>query len=384
MNSRPDFIVIGAGIAGASTAFELAAHGDVVVLERESLPGYHTTGRSAAFVVENYGPPTVRALTRASRDFFVNPPDGFSEHPLVHPNPMLWIGRPDQEASIEAELVASVEAGTPLDELSVAEARELCPLLRPDYFNRALCERDALHIDVALLLESFLRGLRSRGGEIATRCDALGLRREAGLWRVETGQGLFEAPVVVNAAGAWADRVAECAGVPRLGLQPKRRTAITFDPPAGVDIRDWPCVVDPEEEFYFKPEGGQLLASPCDETPMDPCDVVPEEYEIALAADRVQQATTLEIRHIRRSWAGLRNFVADRAPVIGVDPVHEGFYWFAGQGGFGIMTAPAAAQTAADLVVQGTIPAAVASSGVTARDFSRVRLASDPAWAASA
>lgn len=384
MNARPDFIVIGAGIAGASAAFELAAHGDVIVLERESLPGYHTTGRSAAFVVENYGPPTVRALTRAGRDFFVNPPDGFTEHPLVHPNPMLWVGRPEQDSSIEAELAASREAGTPLDELSVAEARELCPVLRPDYFNRALCERDALHIDVAGLLESYLRGLRHRGGEVATRCDVVDLRYESDRWRVETGQGVFEAPVVINAAGAWVDWVAERARVPVLGLQPKRRTAITFDPPAGADIRDWPCVVDPEEEFYFKPEGGQLLASPCDETPMDPSDVVPEDYEIALVADRVQKATTLEIRHIRRSWAGLRNFVADRAPVIGEDPGHPGFYWLAGQGGFGIMTAPAAARTAAHLVVHGSIPAEVGSHGVTARDFSRVRLAAVESLAASA
>ena len=384
MNARPDFIVIGAGIAGASAAFELAAHGDVIVLERESLAGYHTTGRSAAFVVENYGPPTVRALTRAGRDFFVNPPDGFTEHPLVHPNPMLWVGRPEQDSFIEAELAASREAGTPLDELSVAEARELCPVLRPDYFNRALCERDALHIDVAGLLESYLRGLRDRGGEVATRCDVVDLRYESDRWRVETGRGVFEAPVVINAAGAWVDRVAERARVPVLGLQPKRRTAITFDPPAGADIRDWPCVVDPEEEFYFKPEGGQLLASPCDETPMDPSDVVPEDYEIALVADRVQKATTLEIRHIRRSWAGLRNFVADRAPVIGEDPGHPGFYWLAGQGGFGIMTAPAAARTAAHLVVHGSIPAEVGSHGVTARDFSRVRLAAVESLAASA
>ncbi len=384
MNAQPDFIVIGAGIAGASAAFELAAHGDVVVLEQESLAGYHTTGRSAAFVVENYGPPTVRALTRTGRDFFLDPPDGFSEHPLVHPNPMLWVGRPEQDASIEAELVASREAGTPLEELSVAEARELCPVLRPDYFNRALCERDALHIDVAGLLNSYLRGLRFRGGEVATENEVLSLRYGAGRWRVETSQGRIEAPVVINAAGAWADRVAQCARVPGLGLQPKRRTAITFDPPDGADIRDWPCVVDPEEEFYFKPEGGQLLASPCDETPMDPSDVVPEDYEIALVADRVQKATTLDIRHIRRSWAGLRNFVADRAPVIGEDPGHRGFYWLAGQGGFGIMTAPAAARTVAALVVDGAIPADVGAQGVTAGDFSRVRLGGADPLAASA
>lgn len=375
MDLRPDFIVIGAGIAGASAAFELAGQGRVVLLERESLPGYHTTGRSAAFVVENYGPPTVRALTRAGRNFFLNPPGDFSEHALVHPNPMLWIGRPEQEVAVEAELAASVEAGTPLEELSIDEARELCPWLRRDYFNRALCERDALHIDVAGLLESYLRGLRVRGGEVVTQCEVLGLRHAGSLWRVETNREIFEAPVVINAAGAWADRVAQCAGVPLLGLQPKRRTVITFDPPKGVDIRDWPCVIDPEGEFYFKPEGGQLLASPCDETPMDPCDVVPEDYEIALVADRIQNATELEIRYIRRSWAGLRSFVADRAPVIGLDPRHEGFYWLAGQGGFGIMTAPAAARTAAHLVVHGTIPADVAGFGVSAPDFSRLRLA---------
>jgi len=384
MNPRPDFIVIGAGIAGASAAFELAAHGSVVVLEREALPGHHTTGRSAAFVVENYGPPTVRALTRAGREFFVNPPAGFAEHPLVHPNPMLWVGRPEQEASIQAELAASREAGSPLEELSTEEALELCPVLRPEYFSRAICERGALHIDVAGLLDAFLRGLRERGGELVTRTDVVGLQRDRGTWRVETGEAVLEAPVVVDAAGAWADRVAALAEISPLGLQPKRRTAILFDPPPGARVRNWPCVVDPDEDFYFKPEGGQLLASPCDETPMDPCDAMPGDYEIALAADRVQRATTLEIRHIRRSWAGLRNFVADRAPVIGFDPQHEGFCWLAGQGGFGIMTAPAAARTAAHLIVHGDIPVDVGSYGVGASDFSRSRLDSNPTMAASA
>jgi len=374
MGERPDFVVIGAGIAGASAAYELAPHGRVVLLERESLPGHHTTGRSAAFWVENYGAPTIRALTRGSRDLLVDPPEGFSDHPLTTSNPMLWIGRTDQDASIEGELAKAKQASSALEELTVAQARQLCPVLREDYVARAVCEFGALHIDVAGLLEAFLRGFRRRGGEIVTGAEVLGIgRREQG-WRVETPSEVYECAFVINAAGAWADVVADRAGVGRIGLQPKRRTAITFDPPSGANVLAWPCVVDADEDFYFKPEGRVLLASPCDETPMEPHDVTPEDFEIALVADRLQRATTLEIRHIGRSWAGLRNFVADREPVIGIDPAAPGFCWIAGQGGFGIMTAPAAARTVAQLVTSGELPEDIRACGLAPADYSPERL----------
>ncbi|MFP6563686.1 MAG: FAD-binding oxidoreductase [Myxococcota bacterium] len=369
MKQQADFVVIGAGIAGASAAYELAAHGSVLLLEREALPGHHTTGRSAAFWVANYGSQAVRALTAASREFLVNPPPGFSESKLVESNPMLWIARPDQEASLEREAVAAAEAGAVVEKLSAAEAEALCPVLRPGTVSRALCEPGALHIDVATLLEGYLRGLRKRGGRLLAKLAIGAIDFRAACWVLETSEGTIEAPVLVDAAGAWADRVATLSGVGTIGLRPLRRTAITFDPPTGSDARSWPCVVDVDAAFYFKPEGGQLLASPCDETPMEPCDVVPDDYEIALVADLVQRATTLEIRHIRRSWAGLRNFVSDRGPVIGEGAAHPGFFWLAGLGGFGIMTSPAAARALAHLVTQKELPDELRARGVVASDY---------------
>ncbi len=372
--SRHDFIVIGAGIAGASAAYELQQHGSVVLLEREPLPGHHTTGRSAAFLLESYGSAVVGRLTRGSRGFLEQPPEGFSDSPLVTPKPVLWIGREDQRESLEVSLASGREAGADLREVDVAAARELCPALREDYVAGAVVEPNAMHIDVAGLLDSFLRGFRRRGGELATKAEATRIEHSGGLWDVEAGGRTYRAARVVNAAGAWCDRVASLAGARPIGLRPLRRTAITFDPPPGCDVRSWPCVIDADEDFYFKPEGGQLLASPCDETPSEPCDASAEDYAVALAAESVQRATTIEIRHIRNRWAGLRSFVADRSPVIGMDPERTGFLWLAGQGGFGIMTSPAAARAAAGLIVEGSLPEDLQALGLAAEQLSPERL----------
>ena len=373
--SSHDFIVIGAGIAGASAAYELQAHGSVVLLEREPLPGHHTTGRSAAFLVDSYGGAVVGKLTRAGRGFLERPPTGFAEVPLVTPNAVLWIGREDQREALATALTQGREAGAKLFELDVAAARELCPALREDYVAGAVVEPSAMHIDVAALLDAFLRGLRRRGGELATKAEVTRIERRGGGWEVAAGGRAYRAAVVVNAAGAWCDALGRLAGARPVGLRPLRRTAITFDPPAGCDSRSWPCVIDADEAFYIKPEGGQLLASPCDETPSEPCDVSAEDYEVALAAERVQRATTVEIRHIRRRWAGLRSFVADRRPVIGMDPERDGFFWLAGQGGFGIMTSPAAARAAAELIVTGSLPSDLQALGLCAEQLSPKRLA---------
>jgi D-arginine dehydrogenase len=232
-----------------------------------------------------------------------------------------------------------------------------------------------MHIDVAGLLEGFLRGFRQRGGEIATKAEAFRIEEKGDSWEVDAGGRTFHAAVVVNAAGAWCDAVGRLAGARPVGLRPLRRTAITFDGPNDTDTRSWPLVIDADEDFYFKPEGAQLLASPCDETPSEPCDASPEDYDVALAADHVQRATTLEIRHIRNRWAGLRSFVADRCPVIGMDAEHPGFFWLAGQGGFGIMTSPAAARAAAELIVNGSLPKDLTALGVTPAMLSPERLA---------
>ena len=372
--SNPDFIVVGAGIAGASAAYELQQHGSVALLEREPLPGQHTTGRSAAFLVDSYAGPVVGKLTRAGRSFFEQPPEGFTDIPLVTPNSVLWIGREDQRASLDAALVKGREAGAELHEISIAEAKTICPVLREDYVAGAVAEPSAMHIDVAGLLEGFLRGFRQRGGEILTKAEVTRLEKQGDAWEVDAGGETYRAPIVVNAAGAWCDVLGRLAGARPIGLRPLRRTAITFDGPKDTDTRSWPLVIDADEDFYFKPEGAQLLASPCDETPSEPCDTSPEEYDVALAADHVQRSTTLEISHIRNSWAGLRSFVEDRSIVIGMDAEHDGFFWLAGQGGFGIMTAPSAARATAELIVNGTLPASLKTTGLTPAMLSPERL----------
>ncbi len=369
-----DFIVIGGGIAGASVAWELQRSGSTLLLEREPLPGHHTTGRSAAFLVDSYAGPVVGKLTRAGRSFFEEPPEGFTEAPLVTPNAVLWIGREDQRESLAAALRSGREVGAEMNPVTLSEALELCPILREEYVVDAVVEPSALHIDVAGLLDSFLRAFRRRGGKVETKAEVKRLERKGDSWEVDAGGRTLHAPVVVNAAGAWCDEVGRLARARPIGLRPLRRTAITFDGPAGVDTRSWPLVMDADEDFYFKPEGAQLLASPCDETPSPPCDASPDDYDVALAADAVQRATTLEIRHIRNRWAGLRSFVADRSPVIGMDPERDGFFWLAGQGGFGIMTSPAAARAAAGLILNGALPDDLLKAGLKAEMLSPARL----------
>jgi D-arginine dehydrogenase len=375
MGTTSDFVVIGAGIAGASVAYELrcCGAGSVRLLEAEPLPGTHTTGRSAAFLVESYGNTVVQRLTRASRVFLEQPPDGFSQTPILEPRPSLTIARPDQRQRLVDDTKLSVEAGARLETVTGEEAERLCPVLRPGHVSTAVLEPDARSIDVAALLDGFLRGFRGRGGEVVSARRVTGLSRSGGVWQVRCGDDCYEAPVVVNAAGAWGEQLGQLAGARPVGLQPLRRTAITFDPPAGADIQQWPCVIDADEDFYLKPEGAQLLASPCDETPSEPCDAQPEDLAVAQAADRVQRATTLELRHIRRRWAGLRSFVADRRPVIGMDTALPGFFWLVGQGGFGIMTSSGVARAAAGLLVEGELPADIRKAGLREADFSPER-----------
>jgi D-arginine dehydrogenase len=368
-----DFVVIGGGIAGASAAYELQEKGSTCLLEREPLAGQHTTGRSAAFLVESYGKPVVQRLTRASRGFLESPPDGFSPNRILHPQPSLTIARADQRQRLADDTKLAVEAGAHLEEVDVATAEAMCPVLRRGYLAAAVLEPGDQSIDVAGLLEAYLRGFRARGGVVRTHTEVTGLRRVGDAWEVHCERERFATKVVVNAAGAWGDRVGALAGVRPIGLRPLRRTAITFDPPAGMDVREWPCVIDADEDFYLKPEGVQLLASPCDEEPSEPCDAVPDDAGIALAAERVQRATTLELRHINRTWAGLRSFVADRGPVIGMDAACPGFFWLVGQGGFGIMTSAAAGRATAGLIANGDLPREIRNHGIEAADLSAER-----------
>ena len=287
---------------------------------------------------------------------------------------MLRIGRADQLAAVAAfRAPADIAAAVHPVQLP-ARALELCPILRPEAVAAALLEPDAADIDVDALHQGFLRRLRQRGGVVLTRRRVERLGRRNGLWLAEAGGERFAAPVVVNAAGAWADIVAALAGLAPLGLTPKRRTALLVEPPAGVDPAPWPAVVDIDETFYFKPDAGLLLLSPADETPSEACDAQPEEWDVAVAVDRVEQATSLRVRAVRHRWAGLRTFLADRTPAAGFDPAADGFFWLAGQGGYGIQTAPALARMAAALVL-GEAPAAdLLAAGVEPAALSPARL----------
>ena len=343
-----DFLVIGGGMAGASAAYALAAHGVVVVLEQEERPGVHATGRSAALFSETYGNGVVRGLSRAGRPFLADPPDGFCAGPLLGPRGALFIADEADRPRLTAQEAEERATGA-FTALSGAEVRDLVPILRPEAAVAGLLETGAMDIDVDALHQGYLRGLLRRGGRVVAEAGVMALRRGEGAWIATTPAGEFTAPIVVNAAGAWVDRVAALAGLGPLGLQPKRRTVALVEGPA-MDFAGWPLVIEVAERFYFKPDAGRLLISPADEIDSEPCDAQPEEFDIAVAADRVQAATTLTIGRIAHRWAGLRTFAPDRTPVCGFDPRSRGFFWLAGQGGYGIQTAPALASLTARLV----------------------------------
>lgn len=368
-----DFVIIGAGMAGASAGYFLSIDASVLLLEMEAQPGYHTTGRSAALYSEAYGNAPIRALTSGGRAFFIDPPDGFTETPILTPRGALFVGREDQMASLDAAYAAGSEHIDTIQRLTAGEVREMVPVLREGYAVAGVLETEAMDMDVNALHQGFLRGGRARGVQLRQNAPVSALTRENGVWRIRAGGEEVFAKTVINAAGAWCDQVADLAGAQRIGLVPKRRTAILFDGPSDGPFAAWPAFIDADEQFYARPEGGALMGSPADETPMEPCDVQPEELDIAIAVDRLQAATTLEIRRIIRSWAGLRSFVADKTPVVGYDPRIEGFFWLAGQGGYGIQTAPSMGRVAAALAIGHGIPADLATFGVSATDLSPAR-----------
>ena len=370
---RYDFAVVGAGIAGASVACELAREARVVLIEREAQPGYHTTGRSAALFSAIYGPAQIRALSRASLSFLRDPPAGFAETPLLAPRGVLMVARRDQFAHLEA-LRREVSGRGDVETLDGAAARRMMPLLRGDYVAAALFEKDASDIDVNALHQGYLRAFRAAGGRVVLDGEVVGLDRSADGWRVSTRQRSFHAGIVVNAAGAWADEVAGLAGAAPAGLTPRRRTALTVAAPDGFDAARWPMAVDIEENFYLKPESGRLLLSPADETPSPPCDAQPDEMDVAVCVDRIEKAFDLSVRTIGNRWAGLRTFAPDRNPVVGFDPAVAGFFWLAGQGGYGIQTAPAMARLAAALALGRNVPNDIAGEGVEAGALAPARL----------
>lgn len=336
-----DYAVIGGGIAGASAAYELAANGDVVLLEREDQFGFHTTGRSAAVFSETYGPPVVCALSRDSRSFLERPPEGFCDYPLLSPCGSLHLGRDGDEATLEALIDVAQRLCVEAQLLDAAGIRRRVPVLRPESARLGVFEPGAANIDVNGLHQAWLRGARRRGAETRTSAVVSRIDRSGDRWRLPLGDDVIEARYIINAAGAWADHVAELAGLRPLGVAPLRRTAALVKTPAGIDASGWPLVIAADESFYFKPDAGLLLVSPADETPSSACDAWPEDMDVAIGLDRVMQATTLQIDRVVRAWAGLRSFAPDRAPVVGPDPAEPSFIWAAGQGGYGIQTAPA-------------------------------------------
>ncbi len=380
-----DVIIIGAGIAGASVAYWLARAGRrVLVLEREDLPGYHSTGRSAALFSETYGPAPIRMLSAASRAFLGTPPDGFADHPLLAPRGLLFLGEPGREAEVEAFAAEARAGGARVEVLDEASFRARVPILRPGVFSLGALEPDAMDLDVNALHQGFLRGLKAAGGAVVTRAEVVGLSRDDSRWQVETRDGShYAAPVVVNAAGAWADVLAALAGAHPLGLVPKRRTGIMLDAPAGVDVRGWPLTGDLTDQFYIKPDAGRLMLSPADATPVPPQDVQPEILDVARAMDRFSAVATMAVERPGETWAGLRSFFVDHDPVAGFAPEAPGFFWLAGQGGYGIQTAAALGRLAAALIQDQPVPDDMAARGLTADLLApnRARLADGLDWA---
>ncbi len=340
---KTDILVIGAGIAGVSVAAECAAHADVLVVERESYPGTHATGRSAAFFAPAYGNDVVRAISVASDAFFRNPPGDTFIQQLLKPRNSVFIAASGQEARLQ-EMAAEIPA---LTAMSCQELLAQIPIMNSGYLAAALIDQSGGDLDVDAIMQGYLRLLRSKGGQLVTNTPIEELRYGDGLWHAYSGDRIFSAPVIVNAGGAWADSIAISANVGSLGIEPFRRTALLVDLSADVDASEWPLVVDVDEQFYFKPDAGLLLLSPADETPSEPGDAYAEDWDIAVAVDRVSQVLDLEVQRIKHSWAGLRSFAADRTFVVGEDPRAKGFYWLAGQGGYGVQSAPALARLAA-------------------------------------
>jgi D-arginine dehydrogenase len=348
-----DVVVIGAGIAGAGVAAELARDFRVAIVEKEDRPGYHSTGRSAAIFIQNYGNATIRALNRASAPIFDGSDRELFPYPLLSRRGLLNIA---DASGVEAHTALLAESDG-LRELSREEAVAMVPILRAEAIAAAFYEADAQDIDVAALHQGWLKAARAAGAKLLTNNEITGGARTDNGWDLESRDFRITAPVVVNAAGAWADRVATTLGVEPVGMQPLRRSMAVLPAPDGHDPRHWPLFGDVSETWYCKPDGGRLLVSPADEDPVEPHDVFPDDMVLAEGLHRFEQAVTVPVTHVERSWAGLRTFAPDRTPVAGFDRTAEGFFWLAGQGGYGIQTSPALSRLAGQLIRRSTLPA---------------------------
>ena len=387
-HASSDVLIIGGGIAGASLACWLAPHLRVTVLERESQPGFHATGRSAALYMPSYGSPQVRALTLASGAFLAQPPPGFCDTALLSPRGALRVANLGQQAQLDAHwtLLQALTLAAPdrARRLSRADACAMVPVLRPDRVIGAVFEADAFDMDVNALHQGYLRAMRRAGGTLVCNAGVTAISRSGADWQVQAGSvgggagggggGTYRAPLLVNAAGAWVDEVAQLAGVAPIGIEPRRRSALLFAPPVGLDCRHWPMVIGAGEDWYVKPDAGQLLGSPANADPVAPQDVQPEALDIALAIDRIERLTTLRIPRPSHTWAGLRSFVADGDLVGGFDAVAPGFFWLAAQGGYGIQTSAAMGVGCAALLRGLPLPEYLLAAGLTPAMLSPRRL----------
>lgn len=352
-----DIAIIGAGIAGASLAAEVSLHRSVLLLEAEAQPGYHATGRSAAFWDECYGGAGVQPLTSASGRFLANPPTDFTDGPLLNPRGAFYIGTEAEKPVADAMLAEFADSSVTIERADRAMVERRLSGARIEW-TQGLWVPGCQDIDVGALHAGYLRQTKRHGVQLVCKAPVHRVDWQEGRWRIEAGGRHYQADILVNAAGAWADDVAQTAGVARLGITPYRRTIVQLivEPEVPADL---PLVIGLDGSFYFKPEaGGRLWLSPHDETPTPACDAAPEEIDIALAIDRLQQVVDWQIRRVEHKWAGLRSFSPDRLPVIGPDPSNPAFFWLAGQGGFGIQTAPAVAKLGASMLVDVIEPPA--------------------------
>lgn len=378
-----DVAVVGGGIAGASVAATLVSSASVVLIERESQPGYHATGRSAALFSEIYGNAPVRALSRASRAFLEAPPSDFAAS-LLSPRGALHVGGRGDDALLNRAFETAHRLTPTVARLAPAAVLRKVPAMRREAVEGGgVFEPGARDIDTNGLLQGFLRHVRSGNGKILLDAPVTAVERAGNRWRITAGGQEISADVLVNAAGAWGDTLAKLAGAKPVGLVPKRRTAFLIAPPEGMDTRDWPLTIGAHEDLYFKPDAGKLLISPADETPSEPVDAQPEEIDVAIAADRLAERTTIVVWHIEHKWAGLRTFAPDKTPVVGFDPSATGFFWLTGQGGYGFQTAPAIAKLAASLIAGKAIPAEIQDQGITADQLSPARFADEKRTAQS-
>ncbi len=345
-----DVVIIGAGIAGASIASEIGADRSVLLLEAEDQPGYHSTGRSAAFWTESYGGPLVQPLTSASHAFLDNPPPDFSESGFLGPRGAINIARDEEENLVDAFLADFADSGLNMERWSRDQVASCVPGLKP-VWKHGIHEPDCRDIDVAALHAAYLKDAKRKAVQLVCRALVSQIGKKGEGWELTAGGESYRARLLVNAAGAWADDIARLAGAKPVGIQPfiRNMVQIETDPPS---TQDMPLVVGLDGSFYFKPDGGgSYWLSPHDEIPSEPADVAPDELSVAIAIDRFEKAMDVEVRRVSRKWAGLRSFAPDRLPVIGFDPTTPGFFWFAGQGGFGIQTAPAAAKLARSILL---------------------------------